>query len=80
MHGPLASIEVPILFHVACMKHIFPFTTDKIVNIKNHVYGVTLSLYPHRARLKNMSDHGGKSNLRPLECQPNALLTELALG
>ena len=27
---------------------------------------VTLSVYAHRASLKNMPDHGGESNLRPL--------------
>ena len=28
---------------------------------------VTLSVYPHRASLKNMPDHGLESNLRPFE-------------
>ena len=28
---------------------------------------VTLSGYPHQASVKNMPDHGGESNLQPLE-------------
>ena len=34
------------------------------------VCDVTLSVYPHRASLKNMPDHGGISNLRPLDISP----------
>ena len=39
---------------------------------------VTLSVYPHRAGLKNMPGHdGNRINLRPLEYQPNARPTEV---
>ena len=43
-------------------------------NIENHACDVTLSVYPHRAGLKNMPDHGGNRtydlwNTSPMLCQ-----------
>ena len=44
----------------------------------NKMYVIaTLSVYPHRASLKNNAWPRWDSNLGPLECQPNALPTEL---
>ena len=38
---------------------------------------VTLRVYPHRASLKNMPDHGGKRTYDLWNTSPNALPTEL---
>ena len=38
---------------------------------------VTLSVYPHRASLKNMPDHGIEPTTFGILAEPNALTTEL---
>ena len=42
-----------------------------------NVCDVTLSVYPHRASLKNMPGHGGNRTYDPRKTKPNALPTEL---
>ena len=49
-----------------------------IYNIYNDACDVTLSVYPHRASLKNMPDHGGNRTYDLWNTSPiNALPTEL---